>query len=103
MISIIIPTYNESDSIGPLIQYLLDAGGPIVDEIIVSDGGSQDDTCERAARAGALLVKSPQKGRAAQMNHGAAEAKSAILYFVHADCFPPASFARDILSIVGKD
>ncbi|MEN9299502.1 MAG: hypothetical protein RLZZ429_1815, partial [Bacteroidota bacterium] len=39
-ISIIIPTYNEADGIGTLIQYLQEHGGNHIKEIIVSDGGS---------------------------------------------------------------
>ncbi len=43
---------------------------------------------------------SPQKGRAIQMNYGASIAKGDILYFVHADTFPPPNFLTDILNAV---
>lgn len=95
MISIIIPTYNEAASIANLVDYLKkNAAAPV--EIIVSDGGSIDETAAIAAHAGAIVLQSPRKGRAAQMNFGASVASGDIFYFVHADCIPPAGFIADI-------
>ncbi len=99
-ISIVIPAFNESENIGELVAYLLKEGGDGLAEVIVSDGGSADETVRRAAQAGALAVLSPQKGRAAQMNYGASLAKGDILYFLHADGYPPASFVKDIETAV---
>ncbi len=99
-ISIIIPTYNEADGIGKLIQYLQDYGGNYVKEIIVSDGGSTDDTMSIAGAAGAFTTLSPHKSRAAQMNHGASLATGTVFYFVHADTFPPVSYASDIVTAI---
>jgi rSAM/selenodomain-associated transferase 2 len=96
-ISIIIPTYNEAASIAKLIAYLQLHGADKIAEIIISDGGSTDETLAIAIQSGAVALKSPQKGRAAQMNYGAAKASGDILYFVHADCFPPVNFAADII------
>lgn len=101
-ISIIIPTYNEADGIGTLIQYLQEHGGNYVKEIIVSDGGSMDDTISIATAAGAIATLSPNKGRAAQMNHGASIATGSIFYFVHADTFPPVTYASDILAAINS-
>lgn len=99
-ISIIIPTYNEAAYIGKLVIYLLKHGREQVGEIIVSDGGSNDETIAIAEQAGATVLISPNKGRAAQMNLGAINASGDILYFVHADCFPPVNFALDIIKAV---
>ena len=96
-ISIIIPTHNEAASIGKLVGYLLKHGGEQVKEIIISDGDSTDKTVAIAEQAGASVLISPQKGRAAQMNYGAANTSGDILYFVHADSFPPVNFASDII------
>ncbi len=101
-ISIIIPAYNEVENITALINYLIKNKTDNVAEIIVVDGGSNDDTVQLAIKAGAVAVVSPQKGRAAQMNYGAATAKGDVLYFIHADTFPPASFANDIIGAVQK-
>jgi len=54
-------------------------------EVLVVDAHSPDGTAEIARRAGATVLQSPQPGRAAQMNFGAAQASGDILYFVHAD------------------
>lgn len=96
MISIVIPAFNEQENIAALVQYLKLHGGNSSPEIIVSDGGSTDKTIEWALAAGATAMLSPEKGRAAQMNHGAAMATGDILYFVHADTFPPQGFISDI-------
>ncbi|MFC4230338.1 TIGR04283 family arsenosugar biosynthesis glycosyltransferase [Parasediminibacterium paludis] len=96
MISIIIPTYNEADTIAVLLQYLQEQRKQAPTEIIVVDGGSQDTTVAIAQSEGAISVISPEKGRAAQMNYGATLAKGNILYFVHADTFPPPTFIDDI-------
>ena len=101
-ISIIIPAYNEAASIGKLVQYLRQHCGDTLNEIIVSDGGSSDETMKLAQAAGAIALLSPQKGRGAQMNYGASLASGDILYFVHADVFPPESFAADIVKAVQK-
>lgn len=100
MISIIIPTFNEENSIGKLVGHFKKNGGEKVLEIIVSDGGSSDHTLENATQAGASAFVSPQKGRAAQMNFGASLARGSILYFVHADTIPPETFAGDILKAI---
>lgn len=101
-ISIIIPTCNEAAVIGRLVTYLQTHSGGIVQEIIISDGGSSDETIALAAAAGARTIVSPQKGRAAQMNYGAVNTTGSILYFVHADSFPPTHFAPDIIQAVAE-
>lgn len=99
-ISIIIPTYNEADNIGHLIQYLQRHSKKTVSEIVVCDGGSQDNTLDLAKQHGATPILSPSKGRAAQMNYAASRAKGDILYFVHADSIPPSEFEKDILKCI---
>ena len=101
MISIVIPTYNEAAIIAQLVTYLRLYGGNMVAEIIVVDGGS-DDTLQIATKLGAIGAKALIKGRAAQMNQGAALATGTILYFIHADTLPPKSFAADIASTINN-
>lgn len=101
MISIIIPTYNEQGHIGVTIKQLLrEEDASLISEIIVTDGGSTDATVAEATAAGAKVIISKKKGRAAQMNAGAAVAAGSILYFLHADSQPPAAFANDIIAAV---
>ena len=96
-ISIIIPVLNEAASIGPLLKYLMSNGGAQVVEILVVDGGSSDDTVHIAEKSGAKVIYCSVCSRAAQMNTGAAHAQGDVLYFVHADTCPPASFSDDIV------
>ncbi|MEP6627846.1 MAG: TIGR04283 family arsenosugar biosynthesis glycosyltransferase [Ginsengibacter sp.] len=100
MISIIIPTYNEALSIGKLLKHLQKNASSEAIEIIVVDGGSKDETIAIAKQYTMFVKLSPQKGRAAQMNYGASMATGEILYFIHADSIPPASYAEDIATAV---
>ena len=102
MISVIIPVYNEAAFIEDTIRRLREADNQLlVREIIIVDGGSDDHTPAIAAAAGALVLTSPVKGRAAQMNLGAAKASGNILYFLHADTLPPGGFTTDIVAAAG--
>jgi rSAM/selenodomain-associated transferase 2 len=96
MFSIIIPTYNEADSIAGTIAAVHAANGRHPAEIIVADGGSTDDTLAIAHAGGATTLACRRKGRAAQMNEGAAAARGDTLYFLHADSVPPQGFTDHI-------
>jgi rSAM/selenodomain-associated transferase 2 len=101
MISVIIPVYNEGSVIGNTLRLLKTISeSDKVKEIIVVDGGSEDDSVDEAKKEGALVKVSSRKGRAAQMNEGASIAAGSILYFLHADSTPPAWFATDITEAV---
>jgi rSAM/selenodomain-associated transferase 2 len=80
-VSVIIPTLNEAADIAATIAAVR-RQKPY--EIIVADGGSTDGTPELAGDAD-LVVAAP-RGRAAQMNAGAAQARGEHLLFLHADC-----------------
>jgi rSAM/selenodomain-associated transferase 2 len=80
-LSVIIPAINEQDCIERAIRQAWSAGA---DQVILADGGSQDDTREIAAVHGATIVSS-RPGRACQQNAGAAVATGDVLVFQHAD------------------
>ena len=91
-LSVIILVYNEKKSLPKLLKYLeplkYDA------EILLVDGGSMDGTTEHLPDF-VRLIKS-EKGRAKQLNAGAKAAKGEILFFLHADSYPPKTFVSDI-------
>lgn len=87
-ISIIIPTLNEVGNIKDAITTTQPSTNI---EVIVVDGGSQDDTVEIAQSLGVKVISSPP-GRAVQMNTGALAASGDILLFLHADTRLPTGF-----------
>ena len=93
-ISVVIPALNEADEIEATLRA---ARSPLVAEIIVVDGGSEDGTVERARDLADAVIEGG-RGRAAQMNEGAAHARAStnVLLFVHADTWLPAGFAEAI-------
>jgi len=82
-ISIIVPALNEADRISAALVALapLRARGH---EVIVVDGGSSDGTAALARAVADRVVPAP-RGRASQLNAGAALARGEILLFLHAD------------------
>lgn len=92
VLSIIIPTYNEAMIIRNTIEFLQRNLVGKNFEIIVSDGGSNDETVSIAKSLGVETYLSPVKGRAGQMNHGVKNATGDVYFFLHADSFPTSSF-----------
>ncbi len=96
-ISIIIPAVNEAPTLPTLLSFLNTVPDrEQIAEIIVCDGGSSDDTISTAGAFGVKIIESKKKGRAIQMNLGASLATGDVLYFIHADSIPPATFISDI-------
>jgi len=82
-LSVIVPTLNEAANIGDTLlplQALRSRGH----EVIVVDGGSEDDTLQLAVGLADRCLSAPT-GRARQMNAGAAAASGDMLWFLHAD------------------
>ena len=93
LLSIIIPTLNEANTLEKTIKSL-QQGGDI--EIIVADGGSDDGTDEIATRVGAKLIVTTD-GRAAQLNLGAKKSTGRYLLFLHADTSIPDNYNKLII------
>ena len=106
-ISIIIPILNESKTIVSLLQYLIiNSSSTNISEIIVVDGGSKDESFKLVSDFNLLndkvILMSSERGRATQMNLGKQKATGTILYFLHADSFPPNGFDQLIINEVKK-
>lgn len=83
MISVIIPTLNEAELLPATLDCLRVNRAP--HEILVADAGSTDETTGLADKAGARVIHSPRRGRAAQMNLATTAARGEIFLFLHAD------------------
>jgi rSAM/selenodomain-associated transferase 2 len=95
-ISVVVPALNEARGICDTLRAL----APLRQrghEVIVVDGGSVDATRELAAPLADRVIVSP-RGRARQMNAGAAEARGDILWFLHADTVPEGDAGETILT-----
>lgn len=95
-ISIIVPIYNEEKTIEKLLESL--KGLKDRCEIILVDGGSTDRTLEYISSDFRLLHS--EKGRAKQMNLGAAESTGDILFFLHCDSELPERPLAHIRSVM---
>lgn len=94
-ISIVIPVLNESACIERALVALAPARARS-HEVIVVDGGSTDGTPELAHPHADRVLAAP-RGRASQMNAGAAAATGEVLLFLHADTTLPADAGRLIV------
>jgi len=94
-VSVIIPVLNEADCLDQNLARLF-ALPFVADncEVIVCDGGSDDDSLEIARRHGCRILRSVA-GRAAQMNRGAELAEGRQLLFLHADSHLPPDLHED--------
>ncbi len=108
MLSIIIPVLNEAKNITNVLQHLVTNASEINKiQVIIVDGGSSDNTAAlvtsfaEISKANIILISS-EKGRARQMNAGARKATGKILYFLHADSFPPKNYDDLIIQEIAK-
>ena len=86
-LSIIVPVLDEAAGIADALA-ALKAFRERGAEVIVVDGGSRDRTIELARPLADRVIEAP-RGRAAQMNAGAAVATGDVLLFLHADTALP--------------
>ena len=91
-IAVVVPTLDESNNLAACLE----SARAAADELIVSDGGSQDDTVRLARSLGAEVVEGPP-GRGGQLNRGAARATARTIVFLHADSRLPEGAREAIL------
>jgi rSAM/selenodomain-associated transferase 2 len=95
-VSVVIPTLDEEDYIAGAIRSVRGSA-----EVLVVDGGSTDQTRDRAAEEGARVLTSP-RGRGQQLDLGAREATGDWIVFLHADTRLEGGWA-EALAALGRE
>ncbi|MCH7664534.1 MAG: TIGR04283 family arsenosugar biosynthesis glycosyltransferase [Acidobacteria bacterium] len=96
-IAVVIPTLNEASALASNLPEIVAAS----EEVLVSDGGSEDLTRQIAANCGARVVSGPP-GRGPQLNRGARAARGDGLLFLHADTVLPEGAVRSVANALAN-
>ena len=100
-VSVLVPAFNEEDAIAALVADLRAADA--WHEILVIDDGSSDATAERAAAAGARVIRHPyNKGNGAAVKTGIRNATGEYILIVDGDGQHKPSDARRLVSRLGE-
>jgi rSAM/selenodomain-associated transferase 2 len=99
-VSVIIPALNEAENIQRAIGAARRDYTPSQVEIIVVDGGSTDGTPDLISSDSMLL--NSRRGRAVQMNRGAAASQGKILIFCHADSVLPNGWHEAVVEALSQ-
>jgi rSAM/selenodomain-associated transferase 2 len=107
MTSIIIPVLNEELCILKVLHHLQEHAQEANSlELIVVDGGSTDATVQLVTdyapklNFSSIKMITSEKGRGKQLHHGATLASGELLYFLHADSYPPRNYDAHIVKAV---
>ena len=101
-VAVLIPAYNEADLIGETVAAALNMTG--VDEVVVIDDGSDDDTASVASEAGARVIHLVEnRGKGAALNTGIAQVQADIYLMIDADLGKSASETCRLLEPVLAD
>ena len=85
-VSVIIPAYNEEETVAKVVEVIKKVS--FVDEIIVVNDGSSDNTAEEAMNVGArVITHEVNKGKGEALNTGYREAECDIIAFIDADIY----------------
>ena len=99
-LSVVIPTLEEASRLPLLLADLQQWQGDL--EVIVSDGGSRDQTRAVAQLAGATLLDSPNAGRGPQLRWGVDHSSHAWVLVLHADSRLPGSWHQKVATVLDR-
>jgi rSAM/selenodomain-associated transferase 2 len=100
MLSIVIPSLNAAARLPLCLEALVEpAVSGLVTQVIVVDGGSEDDSVAIADGFGATVLTAPP-GRGGQLKKGAEAAASAFLLFLHADTVLETGWADEARGLI---
>lgn len=100
LVSVIIPALNEAENVQRTVAAARRSYSPGEVEIVVVDGGSTDGTPD-VVPPGVSVIQS-SRGRAVQMNHGAASSGGDILVFCHADSQLPTGWREAVIEALAR-
>lgn len=96
-ISVVIPTFQEGRYLAEVLSRVAEMKPSI--EVVVVDGGSQDNTVEIAKQFTDKVYPIKERGISKAKNHGAQQSNGDILVFLDADVKPPKDFAEKVLEV----
>lgn len=102
-IAVLIPAFNEADLIGDTVGAALAMPG--INEVVVIDDGSEDETASAAAKAGARVIELDEnEGKGAALSAGIAETEADIYLMIDADLGTSAAETHRLLEplLVGQ-
>jgi glycosyltransferase involved in cell wall biosynthesis len=94
-VSVVLPAYNEAPYIRQAIEDFFSLG--VVDEVVVVDNNSKDETAEEAGRTRATLIRESRQGYGHALRRGLRESTGDLVIMAE----PDGTFmARDILKLL---
>ncbi len=102
-ISVVIPTMNEEESIGEVLDEVKRSLAGKEFEILVVDTKSIDKTREIALSKGAKIIDEPRRGYGRAYKTGFEEADGDVIVTLDADCTYPAGSIPQMLIMIEKE